>query len=188
MSLPEDLRSFISHQIEEGFDSAHDIIENAADYAIERHGRDDLKPQIKTFTIDQIAQHQLQQGAWGPSTDCDRLDQAFAALNQSAIVARQNFSCCTNCGQTEIWDEIDKVEQHHPVEGYVFYHFQCIEHAMQCGQLMLAYGTVYDDEDALTAVANKIVAELRRAGLNATWQGSPYHPIVIQNFVWRRRR
>jgi hypothetical protein len=186
--LPQELRSFITHQVEEGFDSPHDIIENASDLAIERHGREDLKPQIKRFTLDQITRRQRQQADWETSTDCDRLDRAFDALNQSDIVARHNFSCCTNCGHTEIWDEIHNAEQHRPVEGYVFYHFQCIEHAMKSGQLMLAYGTVHDDPASLTAVVSKILAELRRAGLDPTWQGTADYPIVLQNFVWRRRR
>jgi hypothetical protein len=32
------------------------------------------------------------------------------------------------------------------------------------------------------------VAELRRAGLNASWGGTTAHPIVVEGIVWRRRR
>jgi hypothetical protein len=184
----EDLRSFIAYRIREGFDPVHDIIENAAAYVQEKYGRDDLQLNIRRITADLLMAHQAEQAGWQGSTDCDRLDEAFAALNRQGIVARQDFSCCNNCGFTEIWDEVEKEEEHHPVEGYVFYHLQCTEQAVKSGQLLMAYGCVEEDPQALQRVANKIVAELRRVGLNASWQGTAGHPIVVDGIQWRRRR
>jgi hypothetical protein len=40
---------------------------------------------------------------------------------------------------------------------------------------------------AFLGVANKIVAELRKVGLNASWGGTDSHPIVVEGLVWRRR-
>jgi hypothetical protein len=184
----EDLREFIAHRVREGFESAHEIIENAHDWACDRYQRDDLLPQIKRLTAELLAAHRVEQAGWGPTTDCDRLDQAFAALNRQGIVARQDFSCCNNCGFTEIWDEIEEAEKHQAVEGYVFYHLQGTERAIKTGQLLFAYGCVEDDPEALQRVGNKIVGELRRVGLNASWGGTAGHPIVVEGIVWRRRR
>lgn len=183
-----DIRSFIAYRIREGFESVHDIVVNATNYAYERHGRDDIKPDIKRITAELLATHRVEQGGWKGSTDCDRLDEAFAALNRQGIVARQDFSCCNNCGFTEIWDEVEKEEERQPVKGYVFYHLQCIERAIESGQLLMAYGCVEDDTEAFHWVADKIVAELHRVGLNARWQRTTEHPIVVDGIVWHRRR
>src|SRR5208337_4485547 len=114
-------------RVTEGFESAHEIIENAIHYAFESYEREDLRGVIKRITAESLAGHRAEHAGWEGSTDCDRLDEAFAALNNQGIVARQNFSCCNNCGFTEIWDEIEDEEKRRPVEGYVFYHLQCTE-------------------------------------------------------------
>jgi len=184
----DDLRSFIANRVREGMESVHDIVENACSYAQETHGRDDLRPDIRRITAELVWAHRTEQAGWQGSTDCDRLDEVFASLNLQGIVARHDFACCNNCGFTEIWDEVEKEEKRHPVEGYVFYHLQCTERAIEFGQLLLAFGCVEDDTEALHRVANKVVAELRRVGLNASWQGTALHPITVDGIVWRRRR
>jgi hypothetical protein len=184
----EALREFIAHRVREGFESAHEIVENAHNLAYDKYGRGDLLPEIKRLTAELLAAHQAEQAGWGPTTDCDRLDQAFAALNHQGIVARQDFSCCTNCGFSEIWDEVDQAEKQRAVDGYVFYHLQCTERAIKTGQLLLAYGCVEDDSGALRRIGDQIVAELRRVGLKASWGGTAGHPIVVEGLVWRRRR
>ena len=184
----EELREFIANRVREGFESVHEIVENAQHWAYEKYERDDLLTEIKRLTADALAVQQSEEAGWGPTTDCDRLDSAFAALNAQGIVARQDFSCCNNCGFTEIWDEVEKEEKDHTVEGYVFYHLQSTERAIKTGQLLMAYGCVEEDPQAFVGIANKIVAELCRAGLNASWAGTAGHPIVVEGLVWRRRK
>jgi len=182
-----DLAEFIMVRVRDGFEPAHEIIENAQRRACAKHNRDDLLIEIKRLTGESLAVYQAEQAGWGPTTDCDRLDSAFETLNAHGIVARQNFSCCNNCGFTEIWDEVEEEEKKRPVEGYVFYHWQCTEQAIKTGQLLMAYGCVEESQDAFLAVANKIVAELRKVGLNASWGGTDGHPIVVEGIEWRRR-
>jgi hypothetical protein len=184
----DDLLEFIAYRVREGFESAHEIIENARAWAAGKYTRKDLLPLIKRLTAEALTAHHCEQAGWGPTTDCDRLDRAFAALNAQGIVARQEFSCCNNCGFTEIWDEVEEAEKHGLVQGYVFYHLQATERAITDGQLLMAYGSVEDDIGALRRVANKVGEELSRAGLNASWGGTTGHPIVINGIVWRRRR
>jgi hypothetical protein len=168
----EDLRGFIAYRIREGFESVHEIVENADNYAYEKFQRDDLRPAIKQLTAELLAAHQAEQARWDGPTDCDRLDEAFAALNRQGIVARQDFACCNNCGFTEIWDEIEEVEKSQPVEGYVFYHLQCTETVIKTGRLLMAYGCVEEDPEMFQRVAKKVVEELRRVGLDASWGGT----------------
>jgi hypothetical protein len=184
----DELRAFIADRIREGFASVHEIVQDATHYTSETYGRDDLGPEVKRLTAAALAAHRVEQDAWEGLTDCDRLDGAFAALNARGIVARQDFSCCNNCGFDEIWDEIDREEERHPVEGYVFYHLQATERAIQTGGLLMAYGCIEESPEALERVANAVVTELRRAGLNAIWGGTAGHPIRVHGFIWRRRR
>jgi len=184
----EDVRSFIAYRIREGFESAHDIVVNAPHYAFEKHGRRNLESPIKRLDAESLAAHRAEQACWKPKTDCDRLDEAFANLNEQGVVARQDFSCCNNCGFTEIWAEVEKEEKRGPVEGYVFYHLQGTELAIKTGRLFLAYGSVEENMDVFIRVAHKIVDELRRTGLDAKWQGTPSDPIVVDGIVWQKRR
>src|SRR5262249_12302420 len=94
----EDLREFIAYRVREGFESAHEIVETAHDWEYDKSERDDRLSEIKGLTAALRGAHQAEQAGWGPTTDCDRLDQAFATLNRQGIVARQDFSCCNNCG------------------------------------------------------------------------------------------
>ncbi|MBN9519172.1 hypothetical protein J0H58_11735 [bacterium] len=183
-----ELREFIAHRVQEGFESAHEIAENAHDWAYDKYERDDLLPEIKRLTAEALAAHRAEQAGWGPTTDCDRLDEAFAALDARGIVARQDFSCCNNCGFAEIWDEVAEAEKRRPVEGYVFYHLQCTERAIKTGQLLMAYGCIEEDPEAFQRVGSAVVAELQRVGLNASWGGTAEHPIVVEGMVWRRLR
>jgi hypothetical protein len=188
IDILDGLREFIGKRVREGFESAHEIVENARHWVYEKYGRDDLRSEIKQLTTEELSAHRAEQAGWGPTTDCDRLDSAFATLNAQGIVARQDFSCCNNCGFTEIWDEVEKEETQQRVRGYVFYPLQCTEQAIKTGRLLMAYGSVEDDPATFLEVADKIVAELRTAGLNASWGGTDGHPIVVDGLVWRRRR
>jgi hypothetical protein len=184
----EDLRTFIGYRVREGFESVHKIVEHAVEYALGKYKRDDVQLEIRRIMAELLVAHRAEQSEWEGPTDCDRLDEAFAALNRQGIVARQNFSCCNNCGFTEIWDEVEEEEKRQPVDGYVFFHLQATETAIESGRLMMAYGCVEEDEVALARVATRIVAELRRVGLNASWGGTAHHPIVVDGIVWRRQR
>ncbi|MCP4887703.1 MAG: hypothetical protein GY904_13930 [Planctomycetaceae bacterium] len=184
----DDIRSFIAYRVTEGFDTVHEIIEETTAYASESFGHENIDSEIKRLTAEILADHRRKQTDWQGETDCEKLNRAFDALNEQRIVARQNFSCCLNCGHREIWDEIEEVETRHPVDGYVFYHLQCTEDAVKTGQLLMAYGSVEEDEECLQRVVHAVVQELQKVGLNAEWNGSMDSPISVNGLAWRRRR
>jgi len=53
----EDLRAFIAYRVREGFESAHDIVENASDYALERYKREDLRAVIKRVKYERVSRY-----------------------------------------------------------------------------------------------------------------------------------
>ena len=184
----DELREFVEYKLRSGFYSVPEIVEETTCFVTEVLESEDLLPEIPRVTAELVAAHRAEEAAWDEATDCDRLDQAFEALNDAGIVARHNFSCCNNCGFTEIRDEIQLEEVLHPVIGYVFYHLQATEAAVENGLLRLAYGAVEEDPAALVCVAERVVRELKEVGLNASWQGSGAQPIVVRGLRWRRRQ
>ena len=48
----DDLREFIACRVREGFESAHEIVENATDFVLEKYERDDLQRQIMRLTAE----------------------------------------------------------------------------------------------------------------------------------------
>lgn len=120
------------------------------------------------------------QAEWG-TTDCDRLTEAFAELDQSGIVAREHFACCQRCGTTEIWDEADPEDR-----GYVFFHMQDTQNAHD-GVLYLAYGSRSDLPEDTVAVGHDVVKTLQAHGLQTAWDGSERTRIRITDLEWRKR-
>jgi hypothetical protein len=183
-----DLRSYISRRVREGFDSPERITEDTLDYAHDEHGRDDLDEEVERLTAEVLAEHRQTQAGWDAVTDCDRLDAAFAALEERGIVARQNFTCCSNCGHSEIWGEIRQADVEREVKGYVFYHMQDTESVAEYGDMYLKYGAVEEGEDAAVKVGRTITCELKKAGLTVGWNGKSNTAIHVTGLDWKRRR
>jgi hypothetical protein len=171
----------------EGFDDAEQIVENVTESVESDHDCEGLRPHIERLTAELLEEHRRRQSQWVGPTDCDRLDEAFAALEAEGIVARQNFTCCQTCGHAEIWGEIEEVSAERDVDGYVFYHIQDTESACQGGGLYLAYGTTEGGPKELADIGRRIVRALERAGLTVRWNGSTGQRIGVE-MEWRLRR
>ena len=125
---------------------------------------------------------------WTEATDCDRLDDAFAALEASGVIARQNFTCCGTCGSTEIWDEIGSAEAAGlPAHGYAFFHMQDTESAAEGYGLYLNYGACTEGEAAALAIGHEIVEQLEAHGLRTEWNGDWGTRIHVA-LDWKKRR
>ncbi|MFW5415323.1 hypothetical protein J0910_01460 [Nocardiopsis sp. CNT-189] len=121
-----------------------------------------------------------EQEQWSGTSDNDRLDAAFAALEAGGITARQNFSCCRRCGTGEIGDERKEGDR-----GFVFYHSQDTDAASAGHGLHLAYGGFDGSEETTAAVGREVAAALAEAGLEPDWNGSPSKRILVP-MEWRR--
>jgi hypothetical protein len=180
----EDLRTHVREKVAAGFDGEEDIVQSGVDYLSDEAPEDTLRFYSAQFTREELKNHEAQQATWPEETDCDRLDKAFAELEESGIVARQNFTCCQTCGNAEIDDELKaaKVKGRKP-HGYTFYHMQDTEGAVNGSGLYLAYaGRTGGD-----AEAREIIAALERHGLKPEWDGSVESRIFVP-IDWKRRR
>ncbi len=183
----EDVRRQIEREVAGGFltreeilQGAIDVFEGEADPALVRtEGRRILDAALAT----RIAE----QADWPETTDCDRLDAAFATLEAEGVISRQNFSCCGTCGSGEIWDEIEAARAGGRLAtGYAFYHQQDTESAAEGYGLYLNYGACEEGAEAAVAIGHQIVNRLQEHGLHTDWDGRIEKRIAV-SLDWKRR-
>lgn len=76
-----------------------------------------------------------------------RLGSAFRAMRKAGLLARQNFSCCGNCGGYEMANkaaELKKVGKE--VKGCAFYHSQANANKREGRNFYLTYGPLETTE------------------------------------------
>jgi hypothetical protein len=183
-----DLEQFIATLVAAGFDTPEEILQAASDYLADDLDQRRIDLESGPMLERALAAHAADEANWPALTDCDRLDAAFAVLERQGVIARQNFSCCGNCGSSEIWGEIDAArDAGDPAHGYAFYHIQDTERAAEGGGIYLNYGAVDEGEAAALSVAQQIVAALEAKGLETEWDGSWDQRIGV-SLDWKRRR
>lgn len=125
-----------------------------------------------------------EQEGWARPTDCDRLEEAFAALERTGIAARENFTCCPSCGMAEIGGEVTDPDR---TRGFVFFHHQSTRAAAEGHGLTLQYGGFDGSEETTAAVGREVVGALQAAGLSTDWDGDPGRAIAVRPLTWRKR-
>lgn len=168
-----------------GFVDRDRIIEDAIEVV---GATEALRPIVRELTDRTLEAHRQREASWREPTDCDRLDHAFATLDEQGIVARQRWSDCNTCGTSEIHTEMnDLAAAGRIVRGYVFYHEQDLENATS-GTMFLAYGSTADDSSRAAAIGHDIVGTLNRFGLRTRWNGNVNDRIELVDLDWKRRR
>jgi hypothetical protein len=183
-----ELRSYIRRDVRAGFHSLDDILELAIEViADEGLPAESLRPHAERFLAEELVRLQEEAKSWPETTDCDRLDRAFAELEANGIVARQNFTCCQTCGHAEIGEQIENaMAEGRAVEGYTFFHQQDTEAAVDEGGMHLAYGALEEGEGATAAIGRRVADTLGRHGLAVQWDGSVKTRIQV-SMQWRKR-
>jgi hypothetical protein len=127
--------------------------------------------------------------SWPAITDCDRLDQAFAALNARGIIALQNAGYTQSDGHDDVMQSYDEHSDRGHVVGYCFYHGQDLERAVHGEGLYLAFGPIDARNEATEGprIGAIIVEELKRAGFTAQWDGTFGQRICVPAIDWKRR-
>jgi uncharacterized protein DUF6891 len=178
--LEDDVRGYLRTAVAIGRDTRAAMIRGVVEHLEHEAEPADIERLAGPVLAAELAAHLEAQRTWPERTDNDRLDDAFRALEEERIVARQDFSCCRNCGS----GEINEVARAYPrPAGYVFYHAQDTERAAEGGGLHLAYGPGQFGE----LVGTKIVETVRAAGLRVDWPGSLDKRIHVR-LKWARRR
>jgi hypothetical protein len=193
MSQPTDaeLREDIAHMIATYVRAAflrRDEIWLAIDEICEEAGDPDAMRAFASAELERLwATQRRTEAGWGERTDCDRLDQAFAELESTGIVCRQDFTCCGTCGVAEMALVCGELERGgKDLRGYAFYHAQDTEHAVAGDGLYLNYGDLDGDELASLAIGREIVAVLQSHGLAPSWDERWASRIHVP-LSWRRR-
>ena len=171
----DELNEYLSLYLRSGFYTPQEALTAALEVVEEFEGSAERVQQLLDTQLSQLS---LEQSQWPALTDCQRLDTALRELEQQGIVARQNFTCCGNCGSTEIWDEIEPAHR-----GYVFYHMQDTERAVEGGGLYFNYGAV-DGQNPLQ-IASMLVQSLTDSGLQPQWDGTIKTRVFVP-LVWQR--
>lgn len=186
--IADSIAELIAREVAAGFTPAAEIVTAAVEFVSGEASPDVVRAYAESRVRSALQEHRDAQSSWPERTDCDRLDAAFAKLDAIGVVARQNFSCCQNCGHGEIWDEINGRAPTLPAaRGYVFYHCQDTESAVEGDSLFLAYGSVAESDAAAVDVGHEIVQALRAEGMDPQWNGSLRARIRVP-VEWRRRR
>ncbi|MEM8530317.1 MAG: hypothetical protein AAGF95_05695 [Chloroflexota bacterium] len=186
--LLDEIHGYLRIAIAAGFEEPDTIIENAMEVFADDLDSITLRLYVNRMTHDILTQQLNEQVNWAQVTDCDRLDQTFATLEQTGIICRQDFTCCNTCGSAEIVGEMEEAKLAGvAVRGYAFYHSQDTERAAAGDGLYLGYGVDDDNQDTIVQIGKEIVQHLHHHGLTTDWDGSADRRIFV-NINWQRRR
>ncbi|GAA4634054.1 hypothetical protein GCM10023196_074070 [Actinoallomurus vinaceus] len=178
------LRNFIRQALAIGDEDFDTIVEECVDYLDTAPDSDLVAEAATEIAKEEFAAYLADQATWPDVLDTDRLFQAFQDLEAAGIVARADFTCCQNCGVTEIGGEVPEGTE---TRGYTFCHRQDVEAAVEGSALYLSYGAFDGDDAAATRIGEEVAATLRRHGLAPKWNGDLATRISV-SMTWRERR
>lgn len=119
--------------------------------------------------------------------DKAKLNVAFSLMRKAGLVARQNFSCCSNCAGYELATDIVAMpdKKRAKVKGVCFYHRQNAERLFRGKDLYLGYGPVDSTEHGqigleAVQVGHLVTSCLTQAGLAWEWDGSASQCILVR--------
>ncbi|MBY0312359.1 MAG: hypothetical protein K2W85_09840 [Phycisphaerales bacterium] len=191
----DELSAFIRLGLRAGFQSEAAIEEAAIENFGDEYGGDDLARCVKAMMSEFFAELDAERLSWPAVTDCDRLDASFEELNAIGIMARHDWWCCNTCGSAAMPDEYARLGGlwgGTPIVGYVFYHRQQTESAVEGGGIFLGYGTtdfVSTDEEyqeRSVRIAHMAQKVFESHELAVTWDGTFERKLFV-DLRWQRR-
>ncbi|MGC5362399.1 DUF6891 domain-containing protein [Streptomyces sp. DT24] len=184
--LDDEIRGELEEEIRLALRGGYDTVATLTETAEERLAEKSAGPvgaaQARQLVERLWLERVEEQERWTDVTGADRLERAFAALEEGGITAREHFACCRSCGVGEI-----HADGRADARGFVFFHAQSTEWAVKTGGLTLYYGGFDESEETTAAVGREVVAGLRAAGLAVEWNGAPDRAIEVPEIDWRKR-
>lgn len=169
-----------------GFYDADDIVE-IIDEAFFEPGEVDID-WLRACIAEEFQRKRDAEGRWEPITDCDRLDQAFEALNEQGILALQNAGYTLSDGLDDVTQRYhERGAECSGVVGYCYYHGQDLEHVLADGTMCLAFGDINGDDTKGVEVGRAIVVVLLRHGFKVEWPELIDVRIQLLGVNWQRR-
>ena len=189
----DDLKMWARLHVRGGYEPLEEIEEILLDYAQDFRSPltdRDRQIEVRNALIHAVSALIQDQESWPVLTDFDRLQLAFDMLEDEDIVARQHFTCCGTCGAAEIGIEMDEFQElsGREAKGYVFFHQQDTEGAVESGSLYISYGaadaTASAEENV--AIGQRMFEILQSVGLKPVWDGKINHRVGLA-IDWKRR-
>ncbi|MFE7932200.1 DUF6891 domain-containing protein [Streptomyces sp. NPDC057456] len=178
----EELEKRLREVLAGGYTDRAELAELAEEYLVTADRRPVSREQAAALADRMWLERVAEQAGWTGETDPERLTRAFAGLQEAGITARENFTCCRSCGQSEIGGEGGS-----DARGFVYFHSQCTDSAAAGHGLMLLYGGFDGSSETTAAIGHEVVAALEAAGLQADWGRDPDRAITVTPLEWRRR-
>ncbi|MCB8905032.1 MULTISPECIES: DUF6891 domain-containing protein [unclassified Streptomyces] len=178
----EELERRVREVLAGGYASRAELAE-IAEYYLVTEGRRPVSPEQAEALVDRMWLERVEeQSSWQGETDPERLTRAFESLREAGITAREHFTCCRTCGESEIGAEGEP-----DARGFVYFHTQCTDSAAAGHGLTLLYGGFDGSRETTTAIGHEVVAALEATGLPTEWDGTPDRAITLTPLNWRRR-
>ena len=184
----DDIVAYARNWVRGGYMTRADIITEIGAMAEEEGIAPDLFDAESLVDLE-IRELRAEQRHWPAVTDWDRLDAAMEALEMKSIVARQDWTCCGNCGVAEIGAELDRFEEKGVrARGYAFFHQQDTESAVEGSGIYFNYGHAleYDAPEKSRAIGWEVVEAMKGAGLKPQWDGDLGQRVFVP-LDWKRR-
>lgn len=185
--LEAETQTEIASMVRSGFYDRSRLIEV---FTEEMYAPGELDAKDVVSAIDaQFTEYEKEKLSYPAITDCDRLDAAFARMNERGVIAIQNAGYTQSDGH----DDVGEVYSQHPDKesflGYCFYHGQDLERAINGGGLYFAFGPVdpADEQTVGVDVGNIVREELEHAGLAVDWDGTFEKRLRVPKLNWQKR-
>ncbi len=147
---------------------------------------------IKAFAGRALARKRAAEALWPQVTDVDRLDQAFASLDEQGVCAVQWAGHDMDEGFEVVVDALREAHGAGVAEdhywGYCFFHSQDMDRALNGQGLLLAFDAIGSEEAAdMERVGRKVCEVLEQEGLTTRWNGRANRRIEVPALHWQRR-
>ena len=137
----------------------------------------------------QFTQYEQEKLSYPAITDCDRLDTAFARMNERGVIAIQNAGYTQSDGYDDVSEAYSERDDKEAILGYCFSHEQDLIRAISGDGLYFAFGPVdpADEQTIGIQVGNIVREELENAGLPVDWEGTFEQRLRVPKLTWQKR-
>jgi hypothetical protein len=186
MDIEAVARDAVRRYVWSGFYDTDGIVE-IIDESIFEPGQIDLD-WLRAEIMTAFRKKQAEERTWPSTTDCDRLDQVFASLEQQGIMALQNAGYTQSDGISDVTQFYHEAGgEQSDIVGYCFYHGQDLERVMESGELWLTYGDILGEDEKGVEIGRRIKHALEGVSFTVEWDGSIKTRLLVKGIKWQRR-
>lgn len=181
----EDITVEVSILINSGFYNQNEILEIIEEQFIDE---DISLTDIETIISDNFDKKAETEKNWEDRTDFDKLKSCFDQLNKNKIITIHNAGYSVDEGIHDSFEVFHHLQTKNITpEGFCFYHFQDIEHALESNLLNIAFGDFKNNKKKSLEIGKIIAKVLEDNGFSLNWNEDVNTPIEINPFFWKKR-